>query len=178
MKELSLNILDIAMNSVKAGAKDVEISLTENGNLLTLKIADNGCGMDGEQLKAVTDPFFTTRTTRRVGMGIPLLKLAAEQTGGTFDISSSVAPENHGTVTTAEFYTDHIDFAPIGDVVSTVVTLIQGSPAIHWHFSHTGNGREIDLDTAEIVAVLGDVPLDNPDVLTWIRQSLTEEYNQ
>ena len=176
MKELSLNILDIAMNSVKAKAKNIRILLLEEGNKLTLSIEDDGCGMNEEQVKSVMDPFFTTRTTRSVGMGIPLLKLAAEQTGGNIEITSSDKEENHGTKTTATFFTDNIDFTPLGDVISTVVTLIQGSPDTHWHYSHTGNGKEIDLDTAQLKAVLGDVPLDNPEVLCWIKESLEEEY--
>lgn len=176
MKELSLNILDIAENSVKAKAKDIVISLVEEGNKLTFSVSDNGCGMSEEQVRSVMDPFFTTRTTRKVGMGIPLLKLAAEQTGGYIDIKSSAEPENHGTTTTGIFFTDHIDFTPLGDVISTIITLIQGSPDTHWVYSHTGNGKDISIDTDELKAVLGDVPLDNPEVLMWIRGSLEEEY--
>ena len=128
MKELSLNILDVAENSVKAGASLIGIELDETGDLLTLRITDNGCGMTPEILAGVTDPFYTTRTTRKVGLGLPLLKLAAEQTGGTMTVTSrheSTYPEDHGTEVTATFHTNHIDCTPMGDVVSSVVTLIQ-----------------------------------------------------
>ena len=106
MKELSLNILDIAQNSLKAGANLVEISLNERNNILTIVINDNGCGMSREVLQGVTNPFYTTRTTRKVGMGLPLLKLAAEQTGGSLEISSKHIdkfPENHGTTVKTVF---------------------------------------------------------------------------
>lgn len=179
MKELSLNILDIAKNSVKAGADTVYVTLTETDELFTMVISDNGCGMKPDFLKTVTDPFSTTRTTRKVGMGIPFLKLAAEQTGGSFGIESrheSDYPDNHGTVTTAVFNKTSIDFTPLGDIVSSVTTLIQGSPDIRWIFSHKMPHNEVSLDTQELKAVLGDVPLDNLEVILWIKGYLEEAY--
>ena len=179
MKELSLNILDIAKNSVKAGADTVYVTLTETGDTFTMKISDNGCGMKPDFLKTVTDPFSTTRTTRKVGMGIPFLKLAAEQTGGSFSIESkheSDYPEDHGTVTTAVFDKNSIDFTPLGDIVSSITTLIQGSPEIRWIFSHTMPGGEVELDTQDLKEVLGDVPLDNLEVILWIKGYLEEAY--
>ena len=137
MKEISLNILDIAENSVKAGATLTEISVLEKGETLTLVIKDNGSGMTDEVLKTVSNPFYTTRTTRKVGMGIPLLKLAAEMTGGSVTIESkhySDYPTDHGTVVTAIFYKNHIDCTPLGDVVSSITTLIQGHPDIDFLF--------------------------------------------
>lgn len=179
MKELSLNILDISMNSVKAHADEVSIILTETDRTLEIKIKDNGCGMKKELVQTVTDPFTTTRTTRKVGLGIPFFKLAAEQTGGYLTIKSkheSEFPDDHGTETTALFYKDHLDFTPLGDVISTVVTLIQGSPDIRWVFVHKTPDGEISLDTDEIKAVLGEVPLSTPDVLVWISEDLKEQY--
>jgi len=179
MKELSLNILDIAKNSVKAGADTVYVTLTETADTFTMKISDNGCGMKTDFLKTVTDPFSTTRTTRKVGMGIPFLKLAAEQTGGSFSIESkheSDYPDSHGTVTTAVFNKNSIDFTPLGDIVSSITTLIQGSPDIRWIFSHTMPGNEVSLDTQELKEVLGDVPLDNLEVILWIKGYLEEAY--
>ena len=127
MRELSLNILDVAENSLKAGADTIKIDVEflREENKLTVRVSDNGCGMTGEQIKHVTDPFYTTRTTRKVGMGLPLLKMEAEQTGGTFCISSkaeSEYPEDHGTEVTAVFNKKHIDYTPLGDVVSSIVT--------------------------------------------------------
>ncbi len=180
MKELSLNVLDIAKNSVKAGATLIGIRLDERGDTLTLTITDNGCGMDRETLKRVVDPFCTTRTTRKVGMGIPLLKLASEQTGGEVTITSRHAsehPDTHGTEVVATFYKNHIDFTPIGDIVSTVITLLQGSPDIDWEFTHASEAFHVSMDTREMRAVLGEgVPLNEPSVLAWVEEYLSDQY--
>jgi hypothetical protein len=180
MKELSLNILDIAKNSVKAKATLIEILLEETAEVLTLTIRDDGCGMTPEVLAGVTDPFYTTRTTRRVGLGLPLLKLAAEQTGGEVSITSrheSLHPEDHGTEVVANFYKNHIDFTPMGDVVSSIVTLIQGNPDTDFLFRHEMGTKTAMLDTREVRQVLGgDVPLDSFEVLAWIQEYLNEQY--
>ncbi len=181
MKEVSLNILDIAKNSVKAGADTIEIALDETDEMLSISIKDNGCGMTPEFLASVTDPFTTTRTTRKVGLGIPLFKLASEQTGGTFSIASrdeESFPADHGTETSATFIKNHLDFTPLGDVVSSIVTLIQADPDIRWVFTHTMPGKTVSLDTDELKAVLGDVPLNVPDVISWISGYLQEQYNE
>lgn len=180
MKELSLNILDIAMNSVKANADLIEIELTENDSVLSIKISDNGCGMEKDFLAKVTDAWSTTRTTRKVGMGIPFFKLASEQTGGGLSITSTPErlSENHGTVISADFIKTSIDYTPLGDIVSTVTTLIQGSPDIHWIFVHHINENDIKLDTDELKAVLGEVGLDNHEVLLWISAYLKEAYEE
>ncbi len=180
MKELSLNILDVAENSVKAGATLTEININETAETLTLTIKDDGCGMSEEVVKAVVDPFYTTRTTRSVGLGVPLLKLAAEQTGGSLCVESRTAemsPEDHGTTVTATFFKNHLDFTPLGDVVSTMTTLIQGHPDTDFLFIHTMPDGEVSLDTREIREALGgEVPLDTFDVIMWIKGSLEEEY--
>lgn len=179
MKELSLNILDVAENSVKAKATLIEILLSETGNMLTLIIRDDGCGMTKEILDGVTDPFYTTRTTRKVGLGLPLLKMAAEQTGGSMTVTSVSELDNsekHGTTVTAVFYTDHIDFTPLGDIVATITTLIQGHPQFDFLFIHSKDGKEVRLDTRELRQILEDVPLDSYDVIKWIEGSLNEQY--
>lgn len=179
MKELSLNILDIAENSVKAGATLITVSLTQAGNVLTIEITDDGCGMDAETVRRVTDPFYTTRTTRRVGLGLPLLKLEAEQTGGTLTVTSRTAaqcPDGHGTTVRATFHTDHIDCMPLGDVTATLVTLIQGHPQEELAFSHRTDAGTVTLDTRRLREVLGDVPLDTYEVLKWIEGYLREQY--
>lgn len=173
MKEISLNILDIAENSVKAGAALTEISIEETETKLSVSIKDNGCGMDEETLNRVTDPFYTTRTTRKVGLGIPLFKEAAEQTGGSFSIQSR---ENFGTHTSAVFNKDHLDCMPLGDIISTVTTLIQGHPDSDFLFTHKIGDKEIRLDTRELRAVLGDVPLSEYEVICWIEEFLKEQY--
>lgn len=180
MKELSLNILDISQNSVKAGASVITVRLDEAAETLRLSIEDNGCGMTPEQVENVINPFFTTRTTRNVGLGIPLLKLAAEQTGGNIEIKSvskTADSENCGTVITADFFKNHLDFTPLGDIVSTVTSMIQGAPDIRWIFIHNAPGGSVSLDTDELKAVLGEVPLDNYEVIKWIEEYLKEGYD-
>ncbi len=180
MKELSLNILDITQNSITAGADEIEITLAEDAaGWLTLTIADNGCGMTDGILRRVRDPFYTTRTTRKVGMGISLLQLAAEQTGGTLNISSvheSVDPIGHGTTLTATFDTKSIDFPPLGDIVETLCVIIQGHPEIDYRFTHTTPRGAVTLNTVELRAVLGEVSLGEFEVIEWIRGYLGEQY--
>lgn len=180
MKELSLNILDIAQNSISAHGKNILISLKEDGTgLLTLTITDDGKGMSQEMVNTVTDPFCTTRTTRKVGMGIPLLKLASEQAGGQFSIvsiSREEDPAKHGTTVQATFDMTSIDATPLGNVVDTVVVLIQGHPEIDYLFIHTTPRGTVRLDTKELREVLGEVSLGEFEVLEWIRDSLEEQY--
>ncbi|MBO5089377.1 MAG: sensor histidine kinase [Clostridia bacterium] len=181
MKELSLNILDITENSVKAGATLTEINIFEAENDLVLTITDNGCGMTKEILESVTNPFTTTRTTRKVGLGLPLLKLAAEQTGGEVTITSrheSEFPESHGTVVKAVFYKNHIDFTPLGDVVSTITTLIQGHPETDFLFIHTIGENAVTFDTRDLRETLEGIPLDTYEVIKWIEEYLKEQYSE
>ena len=179
MKELSLNILDIAMNSVKAGAAHLGIELDETAEpLLTIIIRDDGCGMSEEFVRRLSDPFCTTRTTRKVGLGVPFYLLAAEQTGGGVTIQSIPEPDpNHGTVVTAVFHKDHIDFTPLGDIISTITTLIHGYPDIALEFFHRFPTHEVRLSTEEIKAMLGDIPINTLEILNWIRDFLEEQYD-
>ncbi len=179
MKEISLNILDVAKNSVKAGAALTTITLNETEETLTLIIGDNGCGMSEETVKNVCDPFYTTRTTRKVGLGIPLLKLSAEQTGGSFEIisrSQEDFPDDHGTTVTAVFFKNHIDFTPLGDVVFSIVTLIQGDPDVDFLYTHNMPQGTVSLDTRELRAQLGDISLAEFEIITWISEYLKEQY--
>lgn len=174
MRELSLNVMDIAQNSVRANASliTIEVNESKNENLLTISIEDNGCGMSEEQLQNVIDPFFTSRTTRKVGLGIPLFKLASEQTGGKFSINSKL---NKGTKTKASFVTSSIDMTPLGDINSTICILIRCNPQIDFVFIHSTDLDSFTLDTRELKEVLGeDVPLDTPDVILWIEEYLRE----
>ena len=181
MKELSLNILDIAQNSVTAKASLIEIVLKETSETLLISVSDNGCGMSEEMVKNVTSPFTTSRTTRKVGLGIPLFKLAAEQTGGNFSITSKSEkdyPDSHGTVTTALFYKNHLDYTPLGDIINSIVTLIQGMGDIDLVFTHKSDTLDVELDTRVIRETLGgEIPLSTPDVLVWINEFLKEKYN-
>lgn len=182
MKELSLNVLDITQNSITAGAKNIEISMIEDDlGMLTVSIKDDGCGMSSETLQNVINPFYTTRKTRKVGMGIPLFKLAAEQTGGHLKIESRTAeefPSDHGTVITAVFDKNHMDFTPIGDMVSTVCTIIQGHPEVDYEFRHQSADFDVTLSTAELRQTLGeDIPLSEFEIINWISEYLKEQYN-
>lgn len=180
MKELSLNILDIAENSLKAKATLTEILLNEDEEALTITIRDNGTGMKKEMCERVVDPFCTSRKTRKVGLGIPFFKLSAEQTGGSFKIESRFFedfPENHGTEVSAKYNKKHIDFTPLGDVTETIVTLIQGHPDTDIYFSHARNGNSVKLDTRELREELGeDISLSEIEILCWIRDYLNEQY--
>ena len=179
MKELSLNILDIAQNSIKANAAHVEIALEQRGDWLTITITDDGTGMSPEFAAEAANPFTTTRTTRKVGMGLPLFKLAAEQTGGTFSLTSHQAAhegDDHGTTVTATFNTAHVDCEPVGDITETILTLIQGNPDLSLTYLYSKDGDELRLSTDEMREILGDdVPLNSPDVLAWARSFLNGE---
>ena len=174
MRELSLNVMDIAQNSVRAKASVIKIEITEDTEQSTLeiKITDDGCGMSEEQVKSVIDPFFTTRTTRKVGLGIPLFKMAAEQTDGYLDIESQLGK---GTVVTAKFISSHMDMTPLGDINSTISILIRCNPDTNILFTHSVDDKTFTLDTRELKEVLGDVPLDTPEVMQWIDDYLKEQ---
>ena len=173
MRELSLNILDIAQNSLSAGAGLVTLTVDEDSGAdsLTLRVEDDGRGMDADTQR-VRDPFYTTRTTRKVGMGIPLFRMAAEMTGGSLDI---VSEPGKGTAVTASFSLSHIDRMPLGDMAGTVTALIRLNPGVDFVYRHTVDGRSFEMDTRELRAQLGDVPLSEPDVMEWIDGYLREQ---
>ena len=174
MRELSLNILDIAQNSLSAGAGLVTLTVDEDSGAdsLTLRVEDDGRGMDADTLQRVRDPFYTTRTTRKVGMGIPLFRMAAEMAGGGLEIQSE---PGKGTCVQADFTLSHIDRMPLGDMTGTISALIRLNPAVDFFYRHQRDGREAVLDTRELRQVLEGVPLDAPDVMEWIEGSLTEQ---
>ena len=177
MRELSLNVMDVAQNCITAKATLVAIEINESDkeDFLDIYVKDNGCGMTKEQVESVIDPFFTTRKTRKVGLGVPLFKMAAEQTGGSFTIDSEV---NVGTTIYAHFVKSSVDMTPLGDINSTVKILIQCNPDLDFVFSHKADCGEFTLDTRELREVLGsDVPLNTPDVLMWIDGFLEEQSN-
>ena len=171
MKELSLNILDVAKNSVTAGATRIGITVAETPERITITITDNGCGMTPEFVRQVTDPFTTTRTTRKVGMGLPLMKMEAQMSGGDLSIESQVG---QGTTVTSWFDPRNIDMPPLGDLTSSITTLIQGSPDIDFVFTHQTPSGEYTLDTGEIREIMGDIPLSEPEVIAWLTDYLHE----
>lgn len=173
MIELSLHILDIVKNSTKAGASLVTVDIADSAarNAVEITITDNGCGMDRDFLKNVTDPFKTTRTTRKVGMGLSLFKTAAELTGGSFDITSEVG---EGTCVKATFVRDSIDRQPLGDMASTMVTLIGGSENTDFVYRHDFDGRVFEFSTIQVKEILGDVTITAPEILSWINGYIEE----
>lgn len=177
MQELSLNILDIAQNSIRAGANLIGISVVRSmiDNKMTIIVEDNGCGMSKEKIEQVTNPFFTTRTTRPVGLGVPFFKMSAEMTGGNFKIESEVGA---GTTVTATYVLDHIDLMPLGDMASTMVSLISVNPEIDFTYRYGYNGKEFLLDTREIKQILEGLPVNSPEVLMFIKEFIEENTKQ
>lgn len=177
MHELSLNVLDVAQNSVSAGAKLIEISVKESTSesYMIITIKDDGCGMDETTVKNVCDPFYTTRTTRKVGLGLPFLKQTAEQTGGSFRIESQVGK---GTTVSAVYKTDSIDCMPLGDICSIVACLVTLNPSIDFRFVSEKDDKCFVFTTMEVKEILGDdISLSEPDVATFIEDYLKENAN-
>ena len=172
MRELSLNVMDIVQNSISAGATVIKISVLEEKEKLTIVVTDNGKGMSKEQVCKVIDPFFTTRTTRKIGMGIPLFKMEAEMTGGSFEIESDL---NQGTKVTATFITTHLDMLPLGDINATVWLLITCNPHLDFIFYRRSGHLDFTLNTKELKDILGEIPLNAPDVSQWLKDYLTEQ---
>ena len=175
MRELALNILDITENSVKAKATLIEITVKEEGNLMTVIIKDNGCGMSESFAQKVLNPFTTTRTTRKVGLGLPFYKMASEQTGGNLTLKTK---EGVGTEVTATFYTDHIDCMPLGSMGGTVSTLLVGNTHIRYIFTYEKDGVSFVFDTAELQEALGGESLDTPEILSLIEDMIDENINE
>jgi len=175
LRELSLHILDIAENGITAGGDCIHILVEEARatDLLTIKITDNGQGMPAEKIKKLTDPFVTSRTTRRVGLGLSLLTAAAERCDGRLTVKTEPGA---GTEVEATFRYSHIDRAPLGNMAATITTLIMGNPLIDFVYTHIIDGEEFTLDTRELKTEMGDLSLTNPAVIfhltTSIRNSL------
>jgi hypothetical protein len=171
VRELALHLLDIAENSVAAQASQIEITIDENTQTdrLVLSVTDNGCGMDAETVARVVDPFYTSRTTRKVGLGIPLLKEAAEACNGSLQIWS--AP-GKGTRLQVDFQRSHIDRMPLGDVAATLLTLLVGAPQVHWILKYTADAQVFSFDDTEMKQTLDGLPITEPDILAWLRETL------
>ncbi len=174
MKDISYHMLDIVQNSLNAGASAVEISIKEQAGLLTLVIKDNGSGMSEDLMNQVTDPFFTSSVTKKVGLGLPLLKQNAKLTGGSFHIASEKAT---GTTVTATFNTQHIDMIPYGDIAMSIRTLIACNPEKDFIYSHTKEREGFCMNTREIRDALDGISLKTPDVLDYIAQFINENMN-
>ncbi len=175
MRDLSMHVLDIAQNSIKAGASLVEVAFVlDEAQRLTLRVTDDGCGMSADFLQRVTDPFTTTRTTRKVGLGIPMLKQSAEMAGGTFAIAST---PGEGTTVQASFDLTNIDCIPMGEMCDTLLTLVVLNPdKPDFLFTAEAPKLQASLDTRQLRAALGDTRLNEPDVIQWMKESIDEEF--
>lgn len=171
-----MHIMDIIQNSVRAEASHVELMIEEQPeqDLYRLCIKDNGCGMDEETLKRVTDPFFTTRTTRKVGLGISLLKMNAERTGGGLEISSELGK---GTQVDVNFSHSNIDRPVLGDIAGTMVLLVGANPGMDFTYRHITPKGEYCFDTREVKEVLEDVSVNDPQIMQYLKELIRENLN-
>ena len=177
MRELSDNILDIAQNSISAGASLVEIDITVSHAATTVSLAFivDGCGMSPEIVASVTDPFTTTRKTRKVGLGLPLLKMTAQATGGDFSIESEVGK---GTSVRVSFGLDHIDRPPMGDLPGSLFTIVLMNPGTEILFVYACDGKNFTFDTREVKAAVAPIPIDHPEISAWIKDCLYQEITE
>jgi hypothetical protein len=172
MRELSLHILDILQNSIEAGATLVELTIEENlrTDRLTITVDDDGRGMSEAQAARIFDPFYTTRKTRHVGLGLPLFKAAAERCNGNLTVASQLGK---GATVRATFQHSHIDRAPLGDVTGTLMSVILANEC-DLHYIHRADGKEFEFHTASIKAELGEIPLSHPEVRQWLQKFIAE----
>lgn len=173
MKEIGLHIMDIVQNSVRAGAGEISITLSESvaGDTLTLTVVDDGRGMDEETCRRATDPWFTSRTTRRVGLGLPLLQMNAGLAGGEVNVDS--AP-GRGTTVTATFRYSHVDRPPLGDVSGTIALLILSNPGINIIYSHICEENAWSISTMEIKEELGEDAVTDLTIVRPLKEIINE----
>ena len=173
MNDLSLHIIDIIQNSLSAGATIIGLRVNEDeaGNLLTIEIEDNGRGMTKEQTQRLSDPFFTSRTTRKVGMGIPLFKQSAEQSGGELNV---ISQPGEGTTVRATFIYNHLDRPPLGDIANTLILMVSANPDKDFLFKYSYNGSDYTFDTIEVKEVLEGLPLNDTSVIKMLTQRVDE----
>jgi hypothetical protein len=176
MEDLSLHILDIVENSIRAGASKIKILIFEDikANLLLLEICDNGKGMDEDMVKRVCDPFYTTKSVRRVGLGLPLLAQTARECGGDLKIDTG---QGKGSTVTASFQHDHIDRKPMGDIEKTMTVLIVSHPDIDFILEHKKGNSSYMLDTGDLKRQLDDIPINNPEVIKFIKNDINNWLN-
>lgn len=174
MRELSLHILDLVQNSIEAGANQVTLEIVEDVHImdiLMIRVTDNGRGMDEVTCKNVSDPFVTTRTTRRVGLGLPLIDMSTKRCKGYLTVTSTLGC---GTVVEALYQHSHLDRPPLGNIVETIKSIIIANPELHFSYWHTVDNKVFSVATQELIDILGDLPLTQPDVLVWLHEYLTQ----
>jgi anti-sigma regulatory factor (Ser/Thr protein kinase) len=173
MRDISLHLMDIIQNSIKAHATEIKVRVATDveKDELTVEIYDNGMGMDEILLNQVRDPFVTTRTTRKVGLGIPMLEASAERSGGKLDIKSQ---KSGGTIVVATFKVSNIDRLPLGNIAETIMNIITANSQIDISLKLSNTQKEFNFSVSEIKKHLNGVPIDNIDVLIWIRDYINE----
>jgi len=173
MRELSLHILDLVQNALEAGATLVKLEIIENfaADVLTIRMSDNGRGMDEQLRQLVIDPFITTRTTRRIGLGLPLMDMSSKRCGGYLTIDST---PGRGTIVEVKYQHSHLDRPPMGNLVETIKTILVANPALDFIYHHTIDDKTFSISSQELVDTLDGVPLTHPDILTWLHGFLLE----
>lgn len=177
MRELSLHILDLVQNAIEAGASEIQLEIAEDTirDTFCISLTDNGRGMSPEQLCKVTDPFSTTRSTRKVGLGLSLLEMSTSCCEGSLAIDSTVG---QGTTVRACYRHSHLDRPPLGPMRQTLITILVANPSIDFAYRHRYNDQSFELQSKDITAVLGDIPLTQPEVLQWLNQFLSSHYDR
>lgn len=174
MRELSLHILDLVRNSIEAGANKVTLEIIEDVLVMDtfmIRVTDDGHGMEQKTLDKVLDPFYTSRTTRRVGLGLPLMDMSTKRCQGYLRVTST---PGCGTVVEALYQHSHLDRPPLGSIVDTIMSIVLANPDLDFSYCHTVNQATFSLVTQELIEILGDVPLTQPDVLLWLKEFLTD----
>lgn len=168
-----MHILDLVQNSLEAGATKVTLEIIEDetADTFLIRVSDNGRGMDEDTRRHVLDPFVTTRKTRRVGLGLPLIDMSTQRTGGYLKIDS--AP-GQGTVVEAVYRYSHLDRPPLGNIAQTVKTIVVANPDIDFSYHHNVGTRKFSVATRELTELLGDMPLTHPEVLSWLDGYLSD----
>jgi len=177
MRELSLHILDLVQNAIEAGASNIRLEIDEDTLLdrLCIKVADNGRGMSADEVCKVTNPFITSRTTRKVGLGLSLIDMSTQHCDGSLVIDSAVGK---GTTVTACYRYSHIDRPPLGPMQPTLITILVANPNIKFDYRHRFNQQSFDFHSQDIKEILGDIPLTQPEVLIWLKQFLSNHYDE
>ncbi|WP_371368529.1 hypothetical protein SRRS_20730 [Sporomusa rhizae] len=173
MREISLHILDLVQNSIEAGATSVKLDIIEDmtKDIMVIRVSDNGRGMDEKMRQLVIDPFITTRTTRRIGLGLPLMDMSTKRCGGYLNLTST---PGKGTVVEAKYQHSHLDRPPMGNLIETIKTILVANPTLHFLYYHTVNGRSISVSSQELANTLEGIPLTQPDVLVWLHGYLSD----
>ena len=173
MPDIAMHLLDIVFNSIRAKAKNIIIYIMESElkDQIICRVEDDGSGMDSQTVENVQSPFYTTRTTRNVGLGIPLFKEGALQTGGTFRLESEVGK---GTLIETTYVKSHLDCPAMGNLPETIATLVQADATIEYHIDIVYDNHTFTFDTKEIKEILDGVPIDEPDIILWLKDYIKE----